>query len=311
MEIELTIIISALPIDSKGGGGWVSSRLNRREKFNQFKIRNDFFLFKAAWAILGILRYPFLHPIFCRYTPWIPRFINRETVVWLNFSQTFALALGSRPCVLVCHDLQCHVPHRFKTWLRWSEGFLLRRGERVVVLSLRDAKVVRRYYKVAADRIENLGPFLTGGLVPFKVEVPGPVQSVAFLGSLDRRENYEGLMWFVQHVLPACPTLQVMIIGQQSPRYSIDHPQLRYLGYVENLKEIIRMQDLMIAPMFSQAGIKIKVIESLLERTPVLGTRASFSGLPKPEGSWITDRPTEWIARLNQGGTYSYSEIVK
>lgn len=305
------MMISALPINSKGGGGWVSSRLCNREKITHFLVRNESFLWKVIWAILGFLRYPFLHPAFCRYTPRIPGVASKDKLVWLNYSQTFALVLGSRPCVLVCHDLHCHVPHRLKAWLRWSEGYLLRRGERVVVLSRRDAKLVQRYYKVSPDRIENLGPFLTRGITSFTTEIPSPVRSVAFLGSLVRRENYEGLLWFVQRVLPACPSLEILVIGQLSQRHSINHPQLHYLGYVEDLTELIRKQDVMIAPLFSQAGIKIKVIESLSEHTPVLGTRAAFSGLPKPAGKWITNDPAEWITRLNQGGIYSYPGIIE
>ncbi|MBI3130024.1 MAG: glycosyltransferase [Acidobacteria bacterium] len=253
------------------------------------------------------MAFPFLHPIFCRYTPILSPLLRQKGELWLNFSQTFALTTIRRNCVVVCHDLQCHCDHRFSRWVRWSERFLLKRAKRVVVLSSRDMGIVHRYYGVPIDRIENLAHLLLPGLHSFRRECLQGATSVAFLGSLARTENLEGLEWFVEKILPACPQLEVAVIGKIVPGLKIEHPQLKYLGFVEDLPAVMAKQSFMIAPLFSRAGIKIKVVESLLNDTPVLGTSSAFGGLSRPKGGWCSNRPEDWIRILNFGGTFEFS----
>lgn len=305
----MQVLVSAFPADSKSGGGWVTSRIMKYRHFPLVVSRPEPFLVKGFYTVMGICLFPFLHPIFTRYTPIAWRWRSKEDEAWLNFSQTFALSLMFKGCVLVCHDLQCHRPYRMTSWLRWSEGFLLRRATKVVVLSGRDAKIVNRYYRVPSSRIENLGSHLMSDLRAFRKEVIGAPKSVAFLGSLDRKENREGLSWFTRNVLPACPDLEVMVIGHTSDPNKLHHPQLRYLGFVEDLKAVMSQQDFMIAPLFSQAGIKIKVIEALLAGIPVLGTTAAYGGLKAPGKGWSSDNAENWIAILKNGGCYEFGGL--
>ena len=114
----MTILITAFPIDKRDGAGWVSKRLGEREKFSAVTAREESFLSKSLWSAVGILIFPFLHPIFSRYAPIFLRQDYFTEDIWLNFSQTFAVCLLNKNCVLVCHDLQCHCDHRFTSWLR-------------------------------------------------------------------------------------------------------------------------------------------------------------------------------------------------
>jgi len=302
-------LITPFPIDKKDGAGWVSTRLNGWMRFSSISTRAETLVSKSLWAIFGMLAFPFLHPIYTRYSPVWSRLNRKGEETWLNHSQTFALCLLNSNSVLVCHDLQCHCEHRFKTWARWSERLLLRRAKRVMVLSSRDAKLVSRYYQVPPERIGNLVPVLMPGIHPFERDLSGARGKAAFLGTLARKENREGLRWFVEQVLPGCPGLQVSIIGQVVPEHELHHPQLTYLGFVEDLQSVLAEHPLMLAPLFSRAGIKIKVVEALLAETPVLGTTAAYGGLRPPADGWCTNDPADWIRTLNQGGHYQFHGV--
>ena len=142
----------------------------------------------------AVAAFPFFAPdVHVRFAPFLTLLRAKDEEVWLNHSQTFALALFSSNCVLVCHDLQCHRTLRFKSWARWSERVLVNRAKRVVVLSQRDAEVVRRYYHVPIERIENKGLRLTRRLRSFQRVVPPMPRTVGFLGTLARKENRERL----------------------------------------------------------------------------------------------------------------------
>lgn len=303
-------LVTPFSIHKKDGAGWVSSRLHVREAFNPIWERGAGFLRKALWAISGIVALPFLHPIFTRFLPLKALNGRAPDGLWLNYSQTFGLAAFSREAVLVCHDLQCHCRHRLRGWVRWSEGWLLNRAKRVLVLSARDAKLVHRYYRIPNDRIENLALYLLAGLHPFARLCQGVPCRVAFLGSLARRENREGLLWFAEQVLPHCPDLRVAVVGQVDDRFRIDHSRLDYLGFVDDLEGFLAKQDCMIAPLFSKAGIKIKVVESLMNETPVLGTIAAYGGLPRAGGGWASNRPEDWIRILREGEDFRFPGLT-
>lgn len=52
-----------------------------------------------------------------------------------------------------------------------------------------------------------------------------------------------------------------------------------YLGYTNNPYPIIANSILLVSPLFSGAGVKVKVVEALACGTPVLGTEMSFEGI--------------------------------
>ncbi|WP_349814548.1 glycosyltransferase [Polynucleobacter paneuropaeus] len=82
---------------------------------------------------------------------------------------------------------------------------------------------------------------------------------------------------------------------------------MRWLGKLHNLNEVLSQYELMIAPMQSKAGIKIKVFEAIQSGLPVLGTINVFSGLPKPDQGFCSNHSNEWCEILENGGTFSYN----
>jgi hypothetical protein len=53
-----------------------------------------------------------------------------------------------------------------------------------------------------------------------------------------------------------------------------------YLGFVDRPLDIIYTSCAVIAPLFTGAGVKVKVIDSFTTGTPVIGTNITFEGLP-------------------------------
>ncbi|HAC15361.1 MAG TPA: hypothetical protein DCE78_05375 [Bacteroidetes bacterium] len=302
--VAKNILISSISSETKDGGGWVTRRILKIVPIDFLIVRGSQFSLKVIYAVFGIIAIPFLHPIFTRYIPLnIFSYLNEN--IYLNFSQTFSNTFFSKQCIVVCHDLQCHRRFIFTRWARWSERCVLNRARQVYVLSYRDAKIVRRYYGVPSSCIKNIGEALLCNIHSFNNEFIGPIRKVFFLGSLERLENYEGMVWFVKNVLPYCPLLKVKMVGKNNVKFIINHSQLEYLGFVNDLDSFIRNEDLMIAPMFSDAGIKIKVIESLERKIPVMGTKQAYSGLPIKPHNFCSNDSEKWIETLNTGGIYS------
>jgi hypothetical protein len=294
------VIVCSFPLGIASGSGWVSSRIASRVGFESVIARSEAWIAKVFWAVFGAALMPFLHPAFTRFLPLQKVCRNANKQIWLDLSQTFGLAFFFDRAVLICHDLQCHRPHRLKSWARASERFLLRRAAMVVVLSDRDATIVRRMYGIKSARILNIVPLIVPTMAPFLISFDGPITRAAFLGSMDRVENRQAVQWLVENIFPRVPALMVTIIGRPSPPDEIAHPQLVYRGFVSDLAQELSRHAVLLAPLASPAGIKIKVLEALLAQRAVLGTPSAYSGLPKPDDrAWVTSCPERWAATLS------------
>ncbi len=129
--------------------------------------------------------------------------------------------------------------------------------------------------------------------------VPG---SVCFIGSLDWQPNINGLNWFLKKVWP------LVLKGNKKARFVIAgrNPAARftrltkkymveYAGRPDDSSEFISMHSLMVVPLFSGSGIRIKILEATLAGKPVITTNTGASGLPDylKEALLITDDPHE------------------
>jgi len=121
-----------------------------------------------------------------------------------------------------------------------------------------------------------------------------------------RSDNSNGLRWFLHYVFPYLDNdVKIKIIG---PGLSIKllqgikkYQNLDYLGFIENPYQIISNAKALISPLFTGAGIKVKVMESLACGTHVIGTKISFEGIPEIFDKYMihTENQKEFIAKIN------------
>ena len=116
---------------------------------------------------------------------------------------------------------------------------------------------------------------------PQKVE-----RQIVFIGKWDRPDNLDGLIWFLENVYPLInKDIRIVIYGKWLPESIIKNinkeTNIKYMGFVENPYMEIANSLAMVSPLFSGAGVKVKVIEALACGTPVIGTNIAFEGISK------------------------------
>ncbi|GAG88922.1 unnamed protein product, partial [marine sediment metagenome] len=77
---------------------------------------------------------------------------------------------------------------------------------------------------------------------------------------------------------------------------------LKFLGYVNDLRDFLFSADIAIAPILRGAGVKTKIIDYLSANLPVITTKIGAEGLPLENGfnSYITDDPIQgFINKIN------------
>ncbi len=130
--------------------------------------------------------------------------------------------------------------------------------------------------------------------IPEKQAAPSRKPVIAYIGALDWLPNQEGLRWFVQEVWPelrnAFPELEWRVAGRNAPpRISrlLDQPGISYLGEVPDSASFLSPAWVLVVPLFSGSGIRIKILEGMSLGIPVVTTPTGAEGLPVTGGKEI------------------------
>lgn len=112
-------------------------------------------------------------------------------------------------------------------------------------------------------------------------------KKILFIGTLTWAANIDGLKWFLDTVWPEIfPTdaqIELSIVGKCDNQDIFlkwrDHPQIKWLGFVEDLNSAYQDSRLFIAPLRFGSGIKVKVVNALYRGLPVVTTPIGVEGL--------------------------------
>lgn len=201
------------------------------------------------------------------------------------------------PIVLREHNFESTIMKRFQQnqanlMLRWYAGHQYRklRNYEPKIGSQFDCCVM--ITPEDEQRLRALSPQATTRIIPAGVDLPAITidsseqsQNVLFLASLDWQPNIDGFYWFYENVLPILlreePDIRLLIVGKgHSPRLKqILHPNIRFIGYVEDVVPYIQSAQVCIVPLFAGGGMRIKILEMLAHRKAVVSTSVGCEGI--------------------------------
>ncbi len=103
-----------------------------------------------------------------------------------------------------------------------------------------------------------------------------------FVGS-GALHNVDGLLWFLEHVWPvvhaACPSAQFRVVGTAASQVASRHPGVTLVGEVDELAAEYAQAAVVVVPLRSGSGLKVKLVEALNEGCPVVTTSVGAQGL--------------------------------
>lgn len=143
------------------------------------------------------------------------------------------------------------------------------------------------------DLLNNKGNFKPGIAIPTGIDqLSKPTVTVLsgeqlfFIGALDWAPNQEGLMWFLNNcwkkILKKCPNVKLAIAGRNAPKWLISKLSIKnvvYIGEVENAQEFMLSNGIMIAPLLSGSGMRIKIIEGMSLGKAIVTTSIGCEGI--------------------------------
>jgi len=171
---------------------------------------------------------------------------------------------------------------------------------------IENRKSKQREYPVSCIPVTDL-PFgidpARYGDEPEKAEFP----SLFSLGSMNWIPNQQGIRWFLQNVWPDVhrqfPDLKYYLAGREMPEWirSLAVPNVVILGEVEDAKAFLASKAIMIVPLFSGSGIRVKIIEGMAAAKTIISTGIGAEGISYTHGEniLIADAPCEFFEMIS------------
>lgn len=224
----------------------------------------------------------------CFVHKWLKQNQSNYDLVYFDFSQTFiySKSIAHPHKVMMCHDIIAQKYQRKKfsflyNWLvRMTERKLLKNGNSIFTFSTKDKSLIKNIYGMESDIV----PFYIGKeILNINLQNIDVDNYFVFYGAWNRKENSDGLKWFIKEVYPSCKDTNIKIIGgsldTEIKALISNYKNIEYLGFIDNPYKTIAQSKAIIAPLFSGAGVKVKVIEALALGTPIIGTDIAFEGI--------------------------------
>jgi polysaccharide biosynthesis protein PslH len=149
-------------------------------------------------------------------------------------------------------------------------------------------------------------------IVPNSVDVQSyrkvrPVKqpnTLIFTGAFSFAPNYAAMQWFVGEVLPLVraqvPDTHLTITGDHAGKPLPAEEGVALAGYVDDVQTLVASATVSIAPLQTGGGTRLKILEAMALRTPVVATTKGAEGLEAVSGQHllIADRAEEFAAAI-------------
>lgn len=245
--------------------------------------------------LLSVIQHPFLHPIFSvRYRRELDKSIaswmkeKSYDLLFLDHSQSFIYGkkYPDIPKILMSHDVIYQRVSRssgklISSLCHASEEIMMKQpNANVFSFSTKDQDIIKKEYGISS--------YVTCGNIDDIAYSTYPHETkdnYIFFGQWVRRDNAEGLEWFLKEVYPKTDAnMNIKIIGRglsdEVKSIIAGMDRVEYLGFVDNPYQLIADSKAVLSPLFTGAGVKFKVLESLACGTPVIGNEIAFEGIP-------------------------------
>ncbi|MEZ5964907.1 MAG: glycosyltransferase family 4 protein [Planctomycetota bacterium] len=125
-----------------------------------------------------------------------------------------------------------------------------------------------------------------------------------FLGDYAHQPNTEAAVFLANEVWPrvhaAAPHTELWLAGPRAPlavRQLDQRPGVRYVGYVPDLPELLGSTRLLLAPLFSGDGSRVKVVTAAAHGLPVVANARALSGSNLPPAAARAGETADELAR--------------
>lgn len=175
--------------------------------------------------------------------------------------------------------------------LKRFEKAMLNNYDLIVPITERDGRILNEMGNKKPMHVSPTG-IDTTALIPHSKNLEHP--SLFHIGSLEWSPNQEGLIWFIEKCWPIIhnrfPDLKFYIAGRNAPEWLVKKfqaPNIIFEGEVQDAYEFMNSKSIMVVPLFSGSGMRIKIIEGMALGKPIVTTPIGTEGISTTSGKNI------------------------
>lgn len=185
-----------------------------------------------------------------------------------------------------------------------------------------EVKTLNEVAGIAAISEEDRKRFISLGIqcpietIPFGIDYANyahrrntePEMALFHLGSMDWSPNLEGIQWFLSEVWPKVriqrPHLKLYLAGRSMPeeQFADKYENVEVVGEVDDAKGFMSSKAIMIVPLLSAGGVRVKIIEGLALGKVIISTSIGAEGSDCTDNKdiLIADTPGEWVKAIDR-----------
>lgn len=166
-----------------------------------------------------------------------------------------------------------------------------------------------------ADAVHRAGVHTPTYVAPFGISIENiPPASSAnklfayHIGAMDWLPNEEGIKWFLQEVWPLVrkqqPAVEFFFAGRNMPPYftQMEMEGVHCMGEVADAAAFISDKSILVVPIRSGGGIRVKILEAMAAGKIVISTDIGIQGIEASAGVHYiaANTPAEFAAAFNE-----------
>ncbi|MGB0882605.1 MAG: glycosyltransferase family 4 protein [Vicingaceae bacterium] len=165
----------------------------------------------------------------------------------------------------------------------------LDRYEKQVLNSFDGIAAITREDKVL---LEDMGCKIPIMVFPFGINLNDyvlvdktPSKNVFHIGSMDWLPNQNAVKWFLEKVwdkvLREVPDAKLNLAGREMPDWITSNPSknIKVYGRVDSAIDFINNNDVMVVPLLTGGGMRVKIIEGMVLRKTIVSTSIGAEGI--------------------------------
>jgi glycosyltransferase involved in cell wall biosynthesis len=199
------------------------------------------------------------------------------------------------------------------------------------------AKQLKTYELAVLDRVDGVAAITPGDAqhfqdhgtstpirtIPFGVEMhqyplmqPGGDPVFFHLGSMDWLPNEEGIRWMLADVWPVVlrdhPNARLHLAGNKMPAdlLAADLPGVHIMGRVEDADAYMAERHIMVVPLLSGGGMRVKIIEGMAMGKCVISTTVGAEGIACTDGEDVLIADTASAMAAHMGALLDHPERI-
>lgn len=190
-----------------------------------------------------------------------------------------------------------------------NEKLTVRYSDKFITLNSRDHRLIESIYKKGSDQIIPISLNPTFHKSNEIKENALNKMEILFVGS-NFFPNIQGISWFIKNVLPFLKNTHLSIVGKDLAK--VDFPKengFTVFSDVESLEPFYEKADIVVVPIFSGGGMKVKVAEALMYGKNILVSSEALNGYENIPTVTLCETANDYIDIINRWNKSKYSQV--